>query len=154
MPGMCGHWHGTCDCDEPKKEKAVEKEQPIKMFFWSEEDPPSKFVNLEKSIIERLALAGALGLGKEHASYRGMATCRIKNCGKTLGNRDMFYKSYDVFGKTFIFPQQCEHYVLAHGVWVPEADEFLQAVVNSYNTSLTIDIALQMEDKPRGRRTR
>ncbi len=44
MPGMCGHWHGTCNCDNPpKKKKQVRTVKPptreeieAKMLSWDE----------------------------------------------------------------------------------------------------------------------
>ena len=102
-----------------------EMELATRMFFWSEEKPPMKFVDDSKYAQQRLTLAGALRMGKVLNSFRGMARCRFPQCGEVLGSQDLVFKGLD---KNYIYPSKCEHYVLMHNVWVPEADEFLVAV--------------------------
>ena len=51
---------------------------------------------------------------------KGSANCRI--CGAQLGSGDL-----TAFG--FVWPEKADHYVTAHGVWTPECDQLLHAVL-------------------------
>lgn len=71
---------------------------------------------------ERRELAARLlAAGKEYEAYMGYANCRI--CNKPLGTKDLY-------GHGFIWPEQCEHYVLEHGVWVPALDRLIERSEN------------------------
>lgn len=93
------------------------KLKPI--FFWSEDNKPEDFIVHGIPALKRLALAGVLMGGEMIASYRGMARCRMPICGAMLGSQD-----WATFG--YMFPNGCEHYVLAHNVWVKGCDELLE----------------------------
>ena len=51
-------------------------------------------------------------------AWRGWANCRI--CGAHLGSHDLA-----AFG--FIFPEFSEHYLIKHGLWMPELDDLYEA---------------------------
>lgn len=89
----------------------------IKIMFWSEDLKPADCVDQNVPAEKREAIAKILTAGKVDAQYRGIAHCRM--CRRMLG-------SADLTGHGFKWPQNAEHYVLKHGVWLPELDVLLQ----------------------------
>ena len=87
---------------------------------------PKDHIRTDVSRTDREALACALQIrspenpegGDVLMGYMGWADCRI--CGVQLGTQDL-----GRFG--FVWPEGCEHYILAHDVWVPGLDFLLAA---------------------------
>jgi hypothetical protein len=50
--------------------------------------------------------------------WMGYAHCRI--CKESLGTHD-----FSAHG--FVWPEKAEHYILAHGLWIPDLDDLLAA---------------------------
>ncbi len=61
----------------------------------------------------------ALKAGKIAECYLGWADCRI--CGARLGTKDLS-------GYGLVWPEKCEHYLEAHGVWTEGLDRLLKAI--------------------------
>lgn len=79
------------------------------VFFWTNSFRPDMFTGASEAA-KKAALAALKG-GREGASYRGSARCRI--CNARLGNKDMYNAKY-------IWPENGpEHYVKVHGVVPP-----------------------------------
>jgi hypothetical protein len=99
-----------------------------KIFFWSDEHLPGNCITDAIPSLKRLALAGVLMGGDEVNSYRGLALCRMPKCGQFLGSQDLTAYGY-------MFPSRCEHYVLQHGVWLPECEDLLELALGSIRRS-------------------
>lgn len=106
--------------DERGSHKTKDQE-PHRIMFWSEKDPPSRFAGLTKGVPkEDVALAVALlRSGTPGQSYMGWADCRI--CELRLGTKD-----FSRFG--FVWPEKAEHYIDEHGVWTPGIAAFVAQV--------------------------
>jgi len=61
----------------------------------------------------------ALKNGAVRSAYLGWANCRI--CGAGLGTKDLT-------GYGLVWPEKCEHYVEAHGVWTEGLERLLKAI--------------------------
>lgn len=68
---------------------------------------------------DQCLVVAALRAGRVLDSYLGWADCRI--CGARLGTRDLT-------GYGLVWPEKCEHYVEAHGVWTEGLDRLLDAI--------------------------
>jgi len=86
-----------------------------RILFWGmlRGERPQDFVRTDISAERRSALAAVLSAGTIAIAYLGFANCRI--CHSRLGTCDL-----GAFG--FVWPQQAEHYILAHQVWTPDCD--------------------------------
>lgn len=106
------------------EEISAEEEKKLKpIFFWDDTHKPQDFIVSGIPALKRFALAGVLARGKMIASYRGIALCRMPNCKEGLGSQDWAAYGYK-------FPNGCEHYVLKHGVWLPDCDDLLEAALS------------------------
>lgn len=100
------------------------------MMYWGAGpgERPQDLVDASVSPWERAAIAFVLANGVDaHPGIRAMgwADCRI--CKVPLGSRDLTR-----FG--FVWPEKAEHYLVEHGVWTPECDELLRAVLSHATT--------------------
>lgn len=100
------------------------------VFFWSDDvhdgrPIPSEHVLPRITRENREKLAKILSAGEVRVRFRGMANCRI--CGVELG-------SATLGGHGFVWPQLAEHYVIAHNVWPPGADDLLSAATAETKT--------------------
>lgn len=92
-----------------------------RLFFWSPSKRPQDFQSTPRWKVtpaRRAELVKLLMHGNVLMSYMGHADCRI--CGAELGFRDL-----GDFG--LVWPEKAEHYVLEHGVWLPDCDKLLAA---------------------------
>lgn len=96
------------------------------MMYWGTGpgERPQDLVDARVPPWAREAIAFVLANGVDaHPGIQAMgwADCRI--CGAALGSRDLTR-----FG--FVWPEKADHYLVKHGVWTPECDELLLAVLS------------------------
>ena len=98
-----------------------EQAAPTRILFWGDKpgERPHDFVREDIPRGDRQRLAQALRTGREVASYRGWANCRI--CGAHLGSRDMG-------GRGFVWPEKADHYLIEHDVWTPGCQALFDAL--------------------------
>lgn len=96
------------------------------IMFWSDSplianSPQARagLAALYASPEDRRLVIEALKNGAVRAAYLGWADCRI--CGARLGTKDLA-------GYGLIWPEKCEHYVEAHGVWTEGLGRLLAAI--------------------------
>jgi hypothetical protein len=94
---------------------------PRRILFWGDKpgERPQDYVRDDIPKEHRAAIIRTLQQGKEVASFKGWADCRI--CGVHLG-------SQDVGNHGFIWPAKAEHYLEAHNVWTPGCVMLLTAI--------------------------
>lgn len=86
--------------------------------FWCDASPEGERLPNPRFLVdptwdhaERERVASALDVGREVASYKGWANCRL--CGKSIGSRDLTDGVY-------VYPDGLSHYVREHAVQVPD----------------------------------
>ena len=93
-----------------------------RILHWTREYQPRDFQKKTlvqpNEVIDRVI--AHLRNGRKHEAYKGTAKCRV--CQMPLGSTDQT-------DGTFIWPEQTEHYIIAHQVWTPEHELLANAVV-------------------------
>jgi hypothetical protein len=100
------------------------------LLYWGTDpgERPHDFVNVQVPPWQRDAIVFILGNGVDaHPGIQAMgwASCRI--CGANLGSRDLTRFGY-------VWPEKAEHYLVDHGVWTPECEGLLRAVLSFKDT--------------------
>lgn len=106
------------------------KNPGAQILYWSEEEPPAKFIRPEVPMTDRALVIGALASGRPVVSYAGFAQCRI--CDVVLGTADM-----EVHG--IAYPERAEHYLKEHLVWTPGCDELLARIRHAMRVSVIVE---------------
>ena len=101
--------------------------ESIPIMFWlpmnrGQDDYPKRnpkgFIRDDIPQAKRDAVVDILTHPEHDAAQRGFALCRM--CKDVLG-------THDFMGHGFVWPERAEHYILEHGVWIPELDDLLVA---------------------------
>jgi len=102
-----------------RKRELRENAKPI--LYWSEKHCPQDYENCISSVSTEAVdrVIAALRLGENVQQARGWANCRI--CEASLG-------SSDLSSNGFMWPSQAEHYVVEHGVWTPDLNQFAETL--------------------------
>lgn len=96
-----------------------------KILYWSDEKNPNNFVGKAKNEDPRKVgvVISELKQGVILEQYLGFAECRICPTRRLLSGACLT-------GYGYRWPARAEHYIIDHGVWLPELDEFYHAVQN------------------------
>lgn len=96
----------------------LEVEDLIPLFYWNSEYTPRDRIIIGIPALKRLALAGILCKGNAIDKNQSAKLAKCLICNDILNSEDFTICGYK-------YPKDSDHYVLNHGVWLPEQCDYL-----------------------------